>query len=69
MDRGGSAVVSSCKPGGLERGKGEEWHSRVVVQANGSGSRRMATDERIPVPAAKQPKNTVTCTLTLILLL
>ena len=57
MDRGGSAVVSSCKPNGLERGEGEEWHSRVVVQANGRGSRRMATVERIPVSAARKPKS------------
>jgi hypothetical protein len=32
---------------------GGEWHSRVVVQANGRDSRGMATDERIPLPAAK----------------
>lgn len=55
MDRVGSAVVSSCKPGGLERGEGEEWHSRLLVQANGRGSRRMATVEKIPVSAARKP--------------
>ena len=32
---------------------GGEWHSRGVVQANGRGSRGLATDERIPLPAAK----------------
>lgn len=32
---------------------GREWHSRVVVQANGRDSCGMATDERIPLPAAK----------------
>jgi hypothetical protein len=31
---------------------GGEWHSRVVVQANGRDSRGLATDERIPLPAA-----------------
>ena len=42
---------------------GGEWHSRVVVQANGRDSRGMATDERIPLPAANCPKRHVTATL------
>ena len=59
MDRVVSVMMSSCKPGGLEQEEGEEWHSRVVVQvqANGRGSRRMATVERIPVSAARKPKS------------
>lgn len=42
----------------LGRAGGVEWHSRVVVQVIGRDSRGMATDKRLPVPAARNPKIT-----------